>query len=404
MATHRPQRVLFINRVYPPAGGATGALLAELAEDLTAGGWEVHILTGPHPGAPEVDRQAGVWIHRVDGLAFTRESTWRRAAAYLSLYPRFLTHALRLPRPDVIVTKTDPPMLKVLGPVLGRLTGAATVHWAQDLYPEIAEALKVIPEKGALANTMRRLSTWALRNHDHVVCVGRCMKERIEARGVESDHISVVPNWAPASVHPVPHEENTFRSEQGWQGRFVVMYSGNLGMAHPFQAMIDVAAQLEQSHPDVLFAFIGEGPRKADVHRDVEMRGLTNVDFLPFQPYNRLAESLSAADIHLVSMRHEAQGLVVPSKVYGVLAADRPCIFLGPERSEAARIIRERNAGVIITQDVHTTMISTIDRMTKCQLGSGHCKLHIETSDRDSYSTLINKLSALALQKHKHQK
>ena len=311
-------------------------------------GWEVHVLTGPHPDEPPVARAKAVWVHRVPGLSFSRDSHGRRALAYLSLYPRLLSRALLLPTPDVIVTKTDPPMLKVLGPVLGRLTGAATIHWAQDLYPEVAEALDVISKEGWLANTMRSLSTWALRGHDHVVAVGRCMKRRIAARGIAPDKISVIPNWAPETVHPVPHDQNAFRKAQGWEDKTVVMYSGNMGLAHPFEVILDAAAQLREDRPDMVFAFVGEGPRKAWIAEQVAARGLSNVQLLPFQPKARLAESLSAADVHLVTMQPEVEGLVVPSKVYGVLAAHRPCVFLGPEGSEAAQRIRELNAGTVL--------------------------------------------------------
>jgi glycosyltransferase involved in cell wall biosynthesis len=311
-------------------------------------GWEVHVLTGPHPDEPPVARAKAVWVHRVPGLSFSRDSHIRRALAYLALYPRLLSRALLLPTPDVIVTKTDPPMLKVLGPVLGRLTGAATIHWAQDLYPEVAEALDVIPEKGWLANAMRGLSTWALHGHDHIVAVGRCMKRRITSRGIAPDNISVIPNWAPNTIHPVPHDQNAFRQAQGWENKRVVMYSGNMGLAHPFEVILDAAAQLRDERPDMVFAFVGEGPRKAWIAEQVATRRLSNVQLLPFQPKEGLAESLSAADVHLVTMQPEVEGLVVPSKVYGVMATHRPCVFLGPEGSEAARSIREFNAGTVL--------------------------------------------------------
>jgi glycosyltransferase involved in cell wall biosynthesis len=354
--------VCFVNRVYPPASGATGALLAELAPALVDRGWRVTILTGPAEGAPasEVTGE-GVHVERVGALPFTRESTWRRGLAYASLFPAFLAGALRLPAPDVIVTKTDPPMLKVLGPLLGRLTGARTVHWAQDLYPEVAEGVGVIAENGLLARGMRGLSTGALRGHDHVVAVGRCMRDRlVQDRGLPAERVTVSPNWPPASVHPVPHEENAFRAEHGLDDRFVVMYSGNMGLAHPFDAVLDAAARLQDARPSVCVLFVGEGPRKADLQRQVERRGLDNVRFLPFQPRERLAESLSAADLHLVTMQSALEGLVVPSKLYGALGAGRPALFLGPPGSEAARVVQERDCGTVLSDPDGTALANTI--------------------------------------------
>jgi len=355
--------VCFLNRVYPPASGATGAVLAEMAEALVEKGWEVTVVTGPADGAPSSEiTSAGVRVERVGALRFTRESTARRALAYLSHYPAMLVRALRLETHDVLVTKTDPPMLKVLGPLLGRLTGARTVHWAQDLYPEIAEALGVIPTGGAFAGLLRRLSTAALRGHDHVVAVGRCMQERIVGRGLPEPAVSVVPNWPPASVQPVPHDTNPFRTEHDLDGKFVVMYSGNMGLAHPFDAVLDAADRLHGSHPDIQFVFVGDGPRKTDLQAQVARRGLDAVRFLPFQPFETLSQSLSGADLHLVTMEAEAEGLVVPSKIYGALAAGRPVAFLGPSRSEAARLLEDARCGTVLPNVSGASLAEAIAR------------------------------------------
>ncbi len=358
----RRPHVCFLNRVYPPASGATGALLAELTPALVDRGWRVTVLTGPAEGAaPSEITGEGVHVERVGALPFTRESTWRRGLAYASLFPAFVTRALRIPPPDVLVTKTDPPMLKVLGPLLARWTGARTVHWAQDLYPEVAEGIGVIAEDGVLARTMRRLSTWALRGHDHILTVGRCMRERIvEDRGLPSETVSVLPNWPPSSVAPISHEKNAFRDEHDHEDRFVVTYSGNMGLAHPFDAVLDAAAQLEADRPTIQFLFVGAGPRKADLQRQVDRHELSNVAFLPFQPRERLAESLSAADLHLVTMRPELEGLVVPSKLYGALGAGRPALFLGPAGSEAARTVREHDCGTVCPRPTGTALADMI--------------------------------------------
>ena len=352
--------VLFINRVYPPAGGATGAILSELAADLVADGWRVGVVTGPAPGAPSFQvTDTGVRVHRVRSLPFTRDSFVQRLGAYLSLYPMLLTRAARLPDYDVVVTKTDPPLQLVLGPLIAAWTGAVLVHWAQDLYPEIAEALDVVPQGGWLAEGLRRLSTWALRRHDRVVAVGRCMKARIAARGVPADRISVMPNWPPQPVAPVPHAANRFRAEHGLEDRFVVMYSGNMGLAHTFAPLLDAAEQL-QDDPEVLFLFVGDGPRRDEIGAVAARRGLANVRFLPFQPMERLAESLSAADLHVVTMRPGTEGLVVPSKLYGVLAAGRPVLFVGAATSEAARVLRTHDCGTVLSAPSGTDVARAI--------------------------------------------
>ena len=175
------------------------------------------------------------------------------------------------------------------------------------------------------------------------------MHDRMLARGIDESALIVIPNWADTNnVRPLPRAGNPFREANGIGDRPVVMYSGNLGVAHPFNAILDAAQLLQQKMPEALLLIVGDGPRLADVQARVEQEQLTNVQFFPLQPHDKLAESLSAADLHLACMYDELCGLVVPSKVYGILAAGRPCVFIGPEKSEAARVILENECGSVL--------------------------------------------------------
>jgi glycosyltransferase involved in cell wall biosynthesis len=356
--------ILFLNRVYPPAEGATGQLLEELAVQLAQAGWAVTVVTGRADGAPKSDVISGVRVERVGGLSFTRASHWRRALSYLSLYPALLWRALRLPRAEVIVTMTDPPLQLVLGPLLKHGKGSTLVHWAQDVYPELAAELRVVSRDGIAARRLRALSTWALRRHDRVVAVGRCMKARFIARGVRADAIDVIPNWGHrgGEATGAVREENSFRSGHGLREKFVVMYSGNFGLAHPFEAMVDAAERLQSSSPQIVFVFVGNGPRLPWVREQVERRRLGNVRLLPRQSKEQLPQVLATADLHLASMRHELCGLVVPSKVYGALAAGRPCVFLGPEESEAAQFILQHGCGSVLAKATGARLASCLSQ------------------------------------------
>lgn len=343
-------RVQFINRSFPPVPGATGALLAELAPELVARGWDVDIVAGR---AGEETRATGVTVRRVGSGhrgGSGRAPVWRRGLGFLGFYPRALRAALRHPRPDVYVIKTDPPLLAALGPVLRRRTGAPIIHWAQDVYPDVAEALNVLRPGGVVSRVARRVVRRALPQYDAVVSVGRCMEDRLRAHGVAGDRLRTVSNWALGSIRPV-NTSNPFRVRHGLGDAFVVMYSGNLGMAHPFDAFIDAAEVLSRSHGDVAFVIVGDGARKAWVEAEIARRGLGSVTLLPFQPQEGLAESLSAADLHLITMEPELIGAVVPSKLYGVLAAGRPALFVGPAGSEAARALVEAEAGEVVAPD-----------------------------------------------------
>jgi colanic acid biosynthesis glycosyl transferase WcaI len=370
--------ILFINRVYPPAEGATGQLLAELAEELVRRGYLVTVLasqTGMNgPATPD----AGVRIERVDGLPFTRASHLRRALSYFSLYPAMLWRALRLPRHDVVITLTDPPLLLLLGPLLKWSKGSKLIHWAQDLYPELAEEMEILNKDGVIARTLRQLSTWALRRSDKVVAVGQCMKARLCQRGLAPQSIAVIPNWGhlgngecgvskveSSDQGPEAQSSKLFRQEHDVNDKFVVMYSGNLGLAHPFEAILDAAERLQLTLPHVVFLVVGGGPRLAWVQQQVGRRHLENVRFLPFQPKEKLTHSLAAAHLHLASMRQELCGLVVPSKVYGVLAAGRPCVFLGPKESEAAQLILQHGCGSVLSNATGARLAACIGQWAR---------------------------------------
>ena len=361
-------------------------MLAELAERLVKRGWSVTVVSGPATEAATSSYRNGVRVERVSAFAFTRASTWQRALAYASLYPAFVARALRLPRPDIVVSKTDPPLQLVVSALLSRVWNLPAVHWAQDVYPEVAEELDVIAKGGWMAQGLRRVSTAALSQHDRVVAVGRCMQARIVARGYPEERTRVIPNWAPESVQPVPHSENAFRAEHGLSDRFVVMYSGNMGLAHPFDAVLDAAAHLQDAVPRAVFAFVGEGPRKADLRAEATNRGLDNVRFFPYQPFETLAHSLSAADMHLVTMQPELEGLVVPSKLYGVLAAGRPALFLGPAGSEAARVLRDHDCGAVLPQPTGRALareLKTWQTDIRRRKAAGH-RAHAVVDDADA--------------------
>jgi colanic acid biosynthesis glycosyl transferase WcaI len=191
----------------------------------------------------------------------------------------------------------------------------------------------------------------ALRRYDSVITIGDCMAKRILRKGAMSGRVEVVPNWADPIIRPIPRAANRIRLELRVGDRFTVAYSGNFGLAHPLAALIDAAAILAYQAPEILFLLIGEGRGLARVRREIKDRALPNVRLLPWQPADRLAESLGAADLHLASMDERAEGMLVPSKVAGALAAGRPCILLGSAGSAAARLIVNHGCGSVLPSD-----------------------------------------------------
>jgi colanic acid biosynthesis glycosyl transferase WcaI len=305
----------------------------------------------------------GVRLEWVGGLPFTRASHWRRALGYLSLYPAILWRALRLPRHDVAVFLTDPPLQFLLGGWVHLFKRSRLAHWAQDIYPELAEELNVLRRRGLVARLLRGLAARSLRKFDAVVVIGACMKERMLARGIEPARLAVIPDWADTdAVRPTPREGNRFRAECGVMDQFVVMYSGNFGLAHDFTAILGAAARLQRERDDIAFLLVGDGPRLKDLQARVAAEGLRNIRLAPPQPLPRLAETLGAGDLHLVSMQDALCGLVVPSKIYGVLAAGRPAVFLGPAESEAAQLLTRHDCGTVLPAATADSLALAIHR------------------------------------------
>ncbi|MEM6499116.1 MAG: glycosyltransferase family 4 protein, partial [Pseudomonadota bacterium] len=248
-----------------------------------------------------------------------------------------------------------------LGVITGfaaRLRGARRVNWLQDLFPEVALALGFGQRTiaGAMFGATKWLRDRSLRTADINIVLGARMKDRItKIVGSQSSTVEI-PNWADGDVlKPTPHEENALRRAWSLTDAFVVSYSGNLGRAHDISTFVEAMVELQRGSDDatgprVQWLFIGGGQQFEKLKTEVIDRDITNVLFQPYQPRERLAESLSAGDVHLISLRPELEGCIVPSKYYGVAAVGRPAIFVGSADGEIAHMLAQTGAGLTVEQ------------------------------------------------------
>ena len=349
-----PARLLFVNQYYWPDHASTAQHLTDLAEGLAAEGNECHVVCsqgGYRPGSerpPRHEVHNGVHIHRVPATALGRRSTLTRMADYLSFYARAMALALALPRFDVVTTLTTPPIIGLIGTLLRRLKGSKHVYWSMDLHPDASLALGRMSPRNPVVAWLKRLSDLVYRQADAVVVLGPYMADRIMAKGARADRVVTIPVWSRRDeVFPLPRQGHPLRESLGVADRFVAMYSGNLGLAHCFDEILEAARRL-RDRPDIVFLFVGSGPRLAEV-RDAQGRdGLTNIRMLDYFPREQLHASLSMADVHLISMRREMTGVVVPGKLYGAMASGRPALFVGPEHCESADTIRQADCGLTV--------------------------------------------------------
>lgn len=347
-----PAKIVFVNRYFYPDQSATSQLLTDLAAALVQAGGRVHVICSrqryddANARLPATDVIRGVVVHRVWGTCFGRDRLWGRALDYGAFYLAGTVAMMRLlNRGDIIVAKTDPPLISIPAMAVAKIRGASLVNWLQDIFPEVATALSANPFPRVLDSLLRRLRDWSLHSARFNVVLGERMQARLQQAGVSLAKIRVIPNWAEAApAAPKMVECSDLRARLELSNAFVVGYSGNLGRAHDFRTVFD-AAQLLRSETDIVFLMIGGGATMAQLQRSVTDAGLDNFRFLPYQSRELVSDSLAAADVHWVTLVPSLEGLIVPSKYYGILAAARPVVFIGDADGELARDIRSAVCG-----------------------------------------------------------
>jgi len=350
-------RILAVNRFYRPDRAPTSELLGDLAEHLAAEGHEVIIITSrmryDDPGAKLAERETlnAVKVIRVATSRMGRSADIARALDYLTFYiSAFFTLLTTARRGDVIIAKTDPPLISIPAGLAARLRGARLVNWLQDLFPEVAEALGVRIGAGLAGRTLRALRNRSLKIARLNVVLNEAMAGRVRAEGVDARRIKVLKNWAPACVRPVCREENTLRRDWGLMNTRVIGYSGNLGRAH-MAGRVAALVRATRSMENLTWLFIGGGAGLGAIRAAAKEDGASNILFRDYQPRETLSESLSVPDLHLISLDPACEGLILPSKLYGVMAAGRPAIFLGDPRGAGAAEVAACGPGAIL--DVH---------------------------------------------------
>jgi glycosyltransferase involved in cell wall biosynthesis len=330
-------------------------MLSDLAFRLAAQGVQVAVVTSrqlyENPGAalPPKEVIEGVTVHRVATATHGRDRLLGRGLDYLSFHVAAGLELLKvLRRGDVVVAKTDPPLISLVVARVAAMRGALLVNWLQDLFPEVASvaAPGIIPTWAIRWLTAARNAS--LKRAAMNVVLGEGMRRRLLDAGVGTSRVRIVPNWAdPTSVVPQDTRTSATRDRHGLTGRFVVGYSGNLGRAHEFDTLVG-AARLLRGDPRFAFLITGSGA-KADALRDaIRAEGMESFFFQGYQPAELLSDSLAAADVHFVSLLPALEGLIVPSKVYGILAAGRPAVFVGDTSGDVARMLTSENCGVAV--------------------------------------------------------
>ena len=353
----RRPTILFMNRVYPPVRGATGRVLRDIARAFAHEGWHVTVISsGPEAGET---REDGIRIIRVKGSE-KPEGAW----SYIWVWIKMLIIALRLKKRHIVVSMSDPPLLVYAGYIVSKFKGSKHINWCHDLYPEVVPALGMkVSDFWMNFFTKRRRK--AMSKTDKVIVSGRCMAQYLTKDGLDARRVAMVPNWPDIEltdpemldsegtpyVKPEVDGLRPFDKQLKSKQRFRVLYSGNIGLVHPIDSIIEAAKKLHESDSDIEFVFVGDGERFDRIAKERSEHGLDNIRLLPYQPISQLRDVLESGDLHLVTLKEEAASFVVPSKLYAALAVARPSILIGPKLSETAKVINDFNAGVVVSPD-----------------------------------------------------
>ena len=323
---------------------STAQHLTDLATALASRGHEVTVVASdrgyddPTVRFARREQWNGIEIVRIPTLSLGKGSKWRRAFNFGSFLLICGLRLLLLPRFDVVVALTSPPLISFLATVFVKLKGGNLCSWVMDLNPDEAIAAGWLNERAPATRFLQRLSNYSFHNAARTIVLDRFMKERVVAKGVDPDRVVIIPPWS--------HDDNVSYSEAGREAfrrqhdlsdKFVVMYSGNHSPCHPLDTLLDAALAL-QTRSDIVFCFIGGGSEQVKVRDFASHHDLPNVKCLPYQPLKELSNSLSAADLHVVVMGEKFVGIVHPCKIYNISLVGAPALYIGPQPSHITDI------------------------------------------------------------------
>jgi colanic acid biosynthesis glycosyl transferase WcaI len=335
-------RILLLNLYYPPDTSATAKMAATVAEALSAR-HDVTVLCGRPSYDPSERRPWRLWptelagrigITRVGSTDYPRFKMKRRVLNYLTYVALAIPRSLFL-QCDVVLAMTDPPFEGIVGAIIALLKGKPYIYNIRDMYPDMAVGGAIV-EPGLLARVWERMHRWALRRATRVIVLGEDMRARIVAKGVDPVRVEIVRDGAdilPPDVPPPPLDDEIIRAIRG-DFKFVLLHAGNLGFYGAWETLITAMRELEAD--GVSLVFVGEGALRE--HVATLAREANNVRFLPFFPANKIPSVLAAPDAHVITVKRGLEGVVVPSKMYGILAAGKPIIAVAPEETDAASL------------------------------------------------------------------
>ncbi|MDC0936296.1 glycosyltransferase family 4 protein [Pirellulales bacterium] len=352
MSNSPRRQALIFSQVYPPDPTSVGQHMHDAAVELAQRGLEVTVYAAargyedPTQRYPKHETRDGVRIRRLPLSSFGKASILNRLVGGISFTLQCLIRGLLKPSVTHMLVSTSPPMCSFAAVFVGAIRRRMRItFWVMDLNPDQMVALGKLKETSWMVKSFDWLNRRILKRADAVVALDRFMADRLNRKLDVGDAMHILPPWPHEDhIEPVAHQDNSFRKEHGLDGKTVVMYSGNLSPASPVTTILEAAKQLEEVE-ELVFLFVGGGLVKREIDELIARAAPPNIRSLPYQPIERLRYSLSAADVHLVSVGNEIVGICHPCKVYGAMAVSRPILSLCPIPCHVSDIVAGKNVG-----------------------------------------------------------
>ncbi|MEM0983847.1 MAG: glycosyltransferase family 4 protein [Planctomycetota bacterium] len=348
-------KVVILNQYYEPDVASTGHLLHELASELARTGFEVKVLTSrPSYGPPETwvecpmrEMLDGVDVRRLWTTRFSKDNLLGRAINYLTFMGQLFLRVLFTSRKDTVyLYTTNPPFLSVIGAIVSLVRKHAYVHLLHDAYPQMAVWVGTIKRRGIAERIWHGVNRLCYgRCKRAIVLCGKAKRLVADSYDVEREKIHVIPNWADGQLLQArPKKDSEFAANNDLLDKFTVMYSGNLGLYYEFETILDASERLTDA--PYRLVLIGAGGKRSWIEEQIKKRSMSNALLLPYQPFAKLNDSLSAADASLVTIAEGIEGISFPSKLYTSLAVGRPILALSEKDSELRELVEKHRVGL----------------------------------------------------------
>lgn len=357
------KKILVYAHYYYPDVASTGQILAELCEGLI-NDFDITVICVVPSYTGKIDEHYkkqkfyfeehnGVKIVRVRVPEFDKKNKLSRIKNIISYFINSILATFKVGKQDLVYSISQPPILGgVLGLIGKIIKGAKYVYNIQDFNPEQVEVVG-FSKSPIIIKLAKAIDKFSCKCSDCVIIVGRDMQQTLERRfkGKKVPSNMVINNWInEEEIYPLESEHERvqqFKEQYELQDKFVIMYSGNIGLYYDLENIIKVIGEFKH-HEDIVFAFVGDGTVKNQIEEYSIQNQLSNVTFIPYQKKEDLIYSLNAADVHLVTNQKGIKGVSVPSKIYGVMATGKAILGVLEKGSEAELLITNSQCGLTV--------------------------------------------------------